>query len=84
MLNPYIWAYRTIVCISTFVESRFVVVDVGGINIYIFLAGGQVVSSRDPVSRDPLSAQVGDRRVAAFRAFIVICMTRCWIFGPCS
>ena len=51
---------------------------------FIFLAGGQVVSSRDPVLRDPLSALVGDRRVAAFRAFVVICMTRCWIFGPCS
>ena len=33
-------------------NQAFVVVDVGGINIYI-LAGGQVVSSRDPVSRDP-------------------------------
>ena len=49
---------------------------------FIFLAGGQFVSSRDPVSRDPLSAQVGDRRVATFRAFVVICMTRCWIFAP--
>ena len=43
------------------------VVDVGGMNIYIF-ADGQVVSSRDP-----LSAQVGDRRIAAIAFSSLYC-----------
>ena len=37
------------------------------------LAGGQVVSSRDSVSRDPLSAQVGDRRAAAIACSSLCC-----------
>ena len=32
--------------------------------IFNHLAGGQVSVSHDPVSRDPLSAQVSDRHVA--------------------
>ena len=43
---------------------------VGGININL-LAGGQVILSRDPVSRAPLSGQVSDRCVC-FLAFVVI------------
>ena len=72
------------VTLLQFIESRFVVVGgielrlmvVGGINIYI-LAGGQVVLSHDPVSRYPLSAQVGDRHVAAI-TFLSLC---CNLYG---
>ena len=39
----------------------------------IFLAGGQVVSSRESVSRDPLSTQVGDRRAAAIACSSLCC-----------
>ena len=45
--------FDTCVLLAHLSNHVFVVVDVGGINI-IFLAGGQVVSSRDPMSRDPL------------------------------
>ena len=50
------------------------------------LAGGQVGVSRDPLSRDPLSAQVSDRCIAAvmFLSFCAIVWLNVGFLAPAA